>query len=291
LAGVTLPHAETDSILAALAVYATNDQQRQTLARWTGTARDFEGRPAAAAEILRSVSDSIALDLARLESAEFDSAATARVSGLVGTRFRDNTTQACNIALARLRWSDTSGVTAILAALPVWKPGAAATEFTSVSADVRRLSPPGRGQVQAQRSAMVCREVLAGVLAAREPGGLAMLSRADSIMRIMPLIGSDYWNYDLGLAFARRGAYAAAAAAARRRWLTPATVPRLVITLRQEGRWSALAGDTASAIKAYRHYLLWRDAPEPILVPQRDSVRAELAALERGTRRRATPRP
>ena len=73
------------------------------------------------------------------------------------------------------------------------------------------------------------------------------------------------WNYDLGVAFARRGDYAAAAAAVRRRFIDAADNPRLVLALRQEGRWAALAGQTAAAIKAYEHYLLWRSNPEPAL--------------------------
>jgi len=52
-----------------------------------------------------------------------------------------------------------------------------------------------------------------------------------------------------------------------------------VPALRDEGRWAALAGDTASAIRAFRHYLLWREDPEPSLIPERDSVLAELTRL------------
>jgi hypothetical protein len=50
--------------------------------------------------------------------------------------------------------------------------------------------------------------------------------------------------------------------------------------LREEGRLSALTGDTASAIRAYRHYLGLRYDPEPGLVPQVERVRQELARLE-----------
>jgi hypothetical protein len=58
-------------------------------------------------------------------------------------------------------------------------------------------------------------------------------------------------------------------------------VPRLPVLLRSEGRWAALAGDTAAAKAAYRHYLIWRENPDRSLVAERDSVRAELEALER----------
>ena len=55
----------------------------------------------------------------------------------------------------------------------------------------------------------------------------------------------------------------------------------LASTQREEGRLAALVGDTAAAIRAYRRYLDFRRDAEPSLIPQRDSVRAELARLER----------
>jgi DNA-binding SARP family transcriptional activator/tetratricopeptide (TPR) repeat protein len=50
--------------------------------------------------------------------------------------------------------------------------------------------------------------------------------------------------------------------------------------LREEGRLSALLGDTAGAIRAYRHYLALRYSPEPSLKPEVERVRQALAALE-----------
>src|SRR5206468_11785915 len=49
--------------------------------------------------------------------------------------------------------------------------------------------------------------------------------------------------------------------------------------LQEEGRLSALLGDTAAAIRAYRHYLDLRNDPEQALRPQVDHVRAELERL------------
>ena len=51
--------------------------------------------------------------------------------------------------------------------------------------------------------------------------------------------------------------------------------------LREQGRLAALTGDTAGAVGAYRHYLALRSGAEPALRPGVDSVRAELARLER----------
>jgi tRNA A-37 threonylcarbamoyl transferase component Bud32/tetratricopeptide (TPR) repeat protein len=55
----------------------------------------------------------------------------------------------------------------------------------------------------------------------------------------------------------------------------------LAVSLRVEGRLAAQVGDTAGAIRAYRHYLGLRSDPEPALQPQADSVRTALALLER----------
>jgi TolB-like protein len=49
--------------------------------------------------------------------------------------------------------------------------------------------------------------------------------------------------------------------------------------LREEGRLSALTGDTVGAIRAYQHYLALRPNPEPALRPEVERVRAEVTAL------------
>jgi hypothetical protein len=53
------------------------------------------------------------------------------------------------------------------------------------------------------------------------------------------------------------------------------------VATRAEGRLSALLGDTTAAVRAYRRYLAMRRDAESVLVPQRDSVAAALARLER----------
>jgi serine/threonine-protein kinase len=51
--------------------------------------------------------------------------------------------------------------------------------------------------------------------------------------------------------------------------------------LREEGRLAALTGDTAGAMRAYRHYLALRPNPDQSVRPVVEEVRRELAALER----------
>jgi TolB-like protein len=68
--------------------------------------------------------------------------------------------------------------------------------------------------------------------------------------------------------------------AVRRRASGFGLVPIFISTfLREEGRLSALTGDTVAAIRAYRHYLALRRDPEPALRPEVEQVRTELAAL------------
>ncbi len=61
----------------------------------------------------------------------------------------------------------------------------------------------------------------------------------------------------------------------------PAYLWTLPAFLREEGRLAALAGDTAGARRAYDQYLVTRTRPDPPFQPQRDSVIAERAALNR----------
>jgi tetratricopeptide (TPR) repeat protein len=55
--------------------------------------------------------------------------------------------------------------------------------------------------------------------------------------------------------------------------------PGLAEAYRLEGQYAAKLGDRADAIRAYRNYLRMRVDPEPSRIPQRDSVRAELAKV------------
>ena len=55
--------------------------------------------------------------------------------------------------------------------------------------------------------------------------------------------------------------------------------PGLAEAYRLEGQYAAQLGDRADAIRAYRNYLRMRVDPEPSMIPQRDSVRAELAKV------------
>jgi len=120
--------------------------------------------------------------------------------------------------------------------------------------------------------------LLAGIV--RRPDAAAVLARLDSTA----LLGCCSLPHVINLVSARlherAGDLPGALAAIRRgRWLFP---PQYLSTyLREEGRLATITADTAGAIAAYRHYLTLRSTPEPSLQPAADSVRAELAQLER----------
>ncbi|HXI22149.1 MAG TPA: hypothetical protein VNH46_13735, partial [Gemmatimonadales bacterium] len=171
----------------------------------------------------------------------------------------------CWITLWRLRHGDTTG--------------ARATRRYLESDDDRRDRFAGWAR-------------LIDVLVTEAEGGdlHAALLRMDSVVRALPLpIGRQQWdplpaevqNLLLARMLGRYGEPGRALAAARRRIYRAAVnyPDALPEYLREEGRLAALVGDTAGAIRAYRHYLALRENPDPPWRAPWDSVRAELAVM------------
>jgi TPR repeat protein len=127
--------------------------------------------------------------------------------------------------------------------------------------------------------------VLAALAEARAGDAQApALHRLDSLSRVGALASSAHLWQNLVLArlWQARGDTARALAAVRRRIYNQGAPPwALGASLREEGRLAGVTGDSSGAVRAYRHYLVLRSDPDPALIPQRDSVRAELARLER----------
>jgi len=88
----------------------------------------------------------------------------------------------------------------------------------------------------------------------------------------------------LATAYEMAGNDSAALAALRRgRWVGTMFLSTYLL---REARIAARLGDRRGAIRAYDHYLALRSDPEPRLVPQRDSARAEMNRLVSGSRPR-----
>ena len=115
----------------------------------------------------------------------------------------------------------------------------------------------------------------------------ALRARVDSESRSGCCAAPHTADLSLASAYQLVGNDSAALAAVRRgRWVLGTSF--LATYLRTEGRLAATVGDHDGALRAYGHYLALRADPEPALLPQRDSVRAEVARLQRGGRG-ATP--
>ena len=95
-----------------------------------------------------------------------------------------------------------------------------------------------------------------------------------STIGISPVAFEDFVNLDLARLRERQGDLRAALTAVRRRSYSYHLSDYLAPHLREEGRLAALTGDSAGAVRAYRHYLALRSDPEPSVRPAVDSVRA-----------------
>lgn len=153
--------------------------------------------------------------------------------------------------------------------------------------DVREVSRAIESLRIASRSptagwARRCADLLAAMAETAGASGFdGAVARFDSVHRSRPWDSDGHSSLALARAYAARGDVASALAAGRRQTFRQGIPPYwLAALLREEGRLAALTGDTAGAVRAYRHYLTLRPDPEPSLVPQRDSVRAELGRLE-----------
>ena len=110
----------------------------------------------------------------------------------------------------------------------------------------------------------------------------ARLVVADSLARTFALANDAVTDANLALArlWEAEGDLSRALAALRRRaGMYTDWPPFLSSFLREEGRLLARTGDNAGAIRAYRHYLMFRYDPEPSVLPEVERVRRELAVM------------
>jgi serine/threonine-protein kinase len=151
-------------------------------------------------------------------------------------------------------------------------------EFSGAAAESD--SPPLRAnRASAARLALVVDAALAQIRS--QPDAARRTAIADSAV-LGWRANDDYSSLVLSAVHEALGNDVAALTALERKDLLlgqPEMAAGLAYRLRTEGRLAARLGQRDRAIKAYQNYLLWRANPEPSLIPQRDSVRAELAKL------------
>jgi hypothetical protein len=140
------------------------------------------------------------------------------------------------------------------------------------------------------RYASLCATLLDAMRASalRLPRAREKVAAADSVARDLIFViccGERVSDANIRIArlWEREGDLDAALRAIERRSDRFRWAPLYMSTfLREEGRLAALTGDTARAVDAYRRYLAFRSNPQASLKPGVDSIRQQLAALERG---------
>lgn len=166
-------------------------------------------------------------------------------------------------------------------------PGASAARQALVSAP----TPPGMSRQDSMKLAHyveLCVALIDAYPAStmRGPAALGRVAVADSLARTYVFEvccgSSAVTNANLILAgmWEAQGDLPRALLAIRRRSAGFMLAPMYLSSfLREEGRLSLMAGDTAAAIRAYGRYLVLRPNPEPAQQPEVEAVRATLARL------------
>jgi hypothetical protein len=158
-----------------------------------------------------------------------------------------------------------------------WKVLHGDTTTTPAAVEMLARASEENVSIAAVAGATLCATVLEALRTPSAP------LRLDSLMRTGP--ANDYGRYEnlvLARLLAARGDSARAFAASRRRrlFLPLNSVRFLTAYLREECRLAGAVGAREGGSRACRHYLFLRSDPDPALIPQRDSVRSELARLE-----------
>lgn len=133
--------------------------------------------------------------------------------------------------------------------------------------------------------ATVCAVLLDAMLAVseRQPDAIRFVERADSALRAGP-VGDEmraYATLALTRLYRALGEREAALEAVRRRPYMRGWPAYLSSYLREEGRLATQEGERAAAARAYEQYLALRSAPDAELASQVDSVKGELARVNR----------
>jgi hypothetical protein len=144
---------------------------------------------------------------------------------------------------------------------------------------------PPDDSIAVAQYATLCAALLDAVRATQLhlPEARAKLAQADSAARTFIVGQSLAANLVVARVAEAQGDLHLALRAVRRRAGRYNMLPAWYLStfLRQEGRLAALTGDTAGAVRAYRHFLALRPNPEPEMLADVELVRTELAKLAR----------
>lgn len=148
-------------------------------------------------------------------------------------------------------------------------------------ARLREQANGGAVAAEAQSCALLLEAMLA--VSERRSDAIRIVERADSVLRVSAQSTEmrAYSSLAISRLYRSLGETEAALAAVRRRPYLRGWPTYLARHLREEGMLAAESGDRAGAGRAYRHYLALRVSPDEQVEAQVDSVRAQLARVER----------
>lgn len=268
---------DADSATNLLAENATDPLEKSVAFRWGVLLALNRGRPAAATELLRRMQE--------LRSPGYN----FQVYAMLGAMFNDGDRAVADSSardVARSLARDTIGtlppsevgeLSARMSAQSVWYLYIGDTTRAAATADWLRRHASGRPRFRV--SAIVPEMLIAS--RAHRPNGAALRALVDSIALGGCCELPSSYGLLLARAYEESGDDAAALRVIRRGiWAYPTR--ELSTFRREEGRLASRLGDRAGAIRAYEHYLALRSNPEPQLIAQRDSIRAEVNRLKRG---------
>jgi tetratricopeptide (TPR) repeat protein len=196
----------------------------------------------------------------------------------------DRLTQHLNVAVAR--GQPGRDQLKDVCAVATWR--SAHGDYGASDAALARLRKPAlagldsTGSIAFVQYATLCATLLDArrATARHAPDARAKLQQADLAARTDFLMYSQAANLVVARLAETQGNLALALRAVRRGAGGFNMFPWYRATFfREEGRLAALAGDTAGAVRAYRHYLAIRPDPEPPAATEDAAVRARLAEL------------
>ncbi len=253
----------------ALAVRNTAGDSRRRVENWYAATLLALGRPGAAGQVARTATTLTDLDLVTFDA--FESPTVEAVPDAVDRLTRLALEPLATSVPARIEQYDAMCVVA------QWRlirqPGASVAEYL----DRIRIGAAATDRYGFPEASPVCLATLEAMIAVRDgaPNAESLVTGLDTLLlRSPPRFGRS--NQIVARLLDHVGRTADAHRAARRLegdWVLMST------DRRERGRLAAKLGKRDEAIEAYQLYLAARQDPEPALIPQRDSVRAELALL------------
>ncbi len=255
--------------LFAVALRNTAGKSRQRVENWHASILLALGRPRAAERATRLTTTLTDVDLVKFDA--FESPTPGAVPAAVDRLTRRALGPSATSVASRIQQYDAACLVAQWRL--VRQPGAPVAEFL----DRMRRGVATTDRYGAPEASPACLKILEAMIAVRDgaPNAEALVTALDTILLRSPP-RSNRGTLIVARLLDRLGRTAEAYRSASR---GGGDLVLMSAYRRERGRLAAKLGMRDEAVEAYQLYLTARRDPEAALIPQRDSVKAELAAL------------